>query len=200
MLNLQKLCESAYAIGKQIDISGCHYGLHKRSGLFLKETYYYRVLAGFVSLLKLRRILEIGTHFGGSIMAMSRGIPPCEPSTLVTVDKTYENEEGFAAFPQIIRIRGDSAKEETVQQVKTHFARDIDLLYIDSVHKYDHTKKNIDLYAGIHSPKYLILDDVHLNPDMERLWNEIAAQHGERCWDAGPLVKRPTGFGVVQWR
>jgi len=201
MQSLQEKCDMAARTGKTIDISGCNYGLHKKSGTILAEQPYYAFLAGFVSALSVRNILEVGTNCGGSIMAMSRGIPCGEPSALLTIDTTRENEEGFAAFPHIMRVQGDSLAKKTRAKVKALLPRQIDLLYIDSVHSFEHVKGNVDLYGRAHSPRYIILDDIHLNESMERVWAYFVERVGaERCCDISAAARRHTGFGVIEWR
>jgi hypothetical protein len=201
VLSLKERCEMAADAGKSIDISGCKYGLHKRSGTYIQEQPYYAFLAGFVAAMRVRSVLEIGTNCGGSIMAISRGIAPGIEAALLTIDKTYENEEGFAAFPQIMRVQGDSLHSATIAQVRKRLSQQIDLLYIDSVHTFEHVKKNVKVYGRAHMPLYIILDDIHLNESMEKLWAYFTAELGQdHCYDVSALAARDPGFGVMEWR
>jgi hypothetical protein len=197
-MNLQDTCEKAAALGRTIDISGCHYGLHKGTGRYFEETPYYSFLAGFVRLLDLKKVLEIGTYCGGSIMAISRALRTDDPDAcLVTMDKTRLNEEGFRAYPRIHRILGDSLNAEVVKQTLALFQPPIDLLYIDSKHSYEHVSGNIRLYALPLAPRFIILDDIHHSESMEQIWAEICQKHPTS--DISKLVLRDCGFGVVAY-
>lgn len=186
-------------ISRTIDVTGCHYGLHKRTGQYLAETGYYSFLAGFVRSLKLQSILEIGTHYGGSSMAMSRGA--CSDGgglKIVTIDKTNLNPEGFRDYPHIRRIHGDSLRAEVVKKTLALLPAPIDLIYLDSKHEYEHAKANLETYAEPLQPAFVLLDDVHHNLSMEKIWAELVAAHP--CFDASELARRPCGFGVVAYR
>ncbi|NQT22505.1 MAG: class I SAM-dependent methyltransferase [Candidatus Omnitrophica bacterium] len=201
---MKDLCEKAMAKGQRIDLSGCSYGETTGCCPFIERpTNYYYFLAGFVRILKLKNILEIGTHFGGAIMSMARAIPKrhISRSTLVTIDVTYKNEDGFKAYPYIKRIFGDSLSDKTVKESITSFTDPIDLLYIDSVHECGHTKKNIDIYAGALNPRYIILDDIRQCDSMQRLWSDLVEDFKNRAFDASDIsIRKGAGFGVIEWR
>ncbi|MFH1996120.1 MAG: class I SAM-dependent methyltransferase [Candidatus Omnitrophota bacterium] len=201
---LKDLCGRASTTGKTFDLSDCVYGETDGCCAFVnRPTAYYFFLAGLVRVERCSYILETGTHYGGSIMAMAKGLHADDVpvSTLVTVDITFKNEEGFKKYPRITRIRGDALSGTVRDDVSARFDRPIDLLYIDSLHEYDHTKKTIDAYARSLDPKYLILDDIHLSGPMEKLWAELAGSFGERSFDASELARRRSaGFGVIRWR
>jgi len=200
-VSLKNICKDAMGVGTKIDLSDCPYGQTTGSCSFIKRpTNYYFFLAGFVKLLKLTHILEIGTNFGGSIMSISKGLhkDDIEKSRLVTVDITRKNDEGFRKYPHIIRIQGDSLKEDTARKISAHFDKSIDLIYIDSVHEYEHTKKNIDIYAKRLKPSYLILDDIRQCDGMKRLWSELTQNFKENAFDASDIsIRKGAGFGVI---
>jgi hypothetical protein len=195
-MTLQRICEDAAAAGRDIDLTGCDYGPHTSSGLHLGVQPYYHFLAGFVRALGLGKVLEIGTSYGGSMMAMDRGAPGAER---VTVDKTDMAGDGLKALGHIKRVIGDSLAAETLRKVKVHMSAPIDLLYIDSKHSYDHTKGNIARYGGEFRPRYVILDDIHLNAEMDRFWNHTRETFGDCAFDASELAGRPCGFGVLDF-
>jgi len=199
-MNLQAIAESAAIAGKEIDLTGCDYGPHRLSGLYLKVQPYYHFLAGFVRTLGVRKILEIGTSYGGSIMAMDRGLRGKEPGTqLVTVDKVDIAGEAVGALAHIKRIHGDSLSADTLRKVRQHLDAPIDLFYLDSKHSYDHTQKNVDIYGGEFRPKYIILDDIRLNDEMARYWTEAQARFGQFAFDASAAANRPDGFGLLDF-
>jgi len=201
---LKELCEKAMEVGHKIDLSDCPYGETTGSGFFLKRpTNYYFFLAGFVKLQKLTRILEIGTNCGGSIMSISKGLDKSdiEKSRLVTVDIVRKNDEGFKKYPNISRVHGDALNENVINEVIASFDNDIDLLYIDSLHEYEHTKKNIDIYAKRLNPSYVILDDIRQCDDMIKLWSKLKEEYKDHAFDASKVtIRKGAGFGVIRYR
>ncbi len=152
---------------------------------------------------RLSRILEVGTNSGGSIMSISKGLDERDiaASRLVTVDVIRKNDEGFNKYPHISRIQGDSLDEKVVTKIIGIFDGEIDLLYIDSLHEYKHTKKNINIYAGKLNPRYVILDDIRQCEGMRKLWSELLEELGDNAFDASEIaIRKGAGFGVIRWQ
>lgn len=200
-INLKEICEKAMNAGMKIDLSDCPYGETTGSGYFLRRpTNYYFFLAGFVRSLRLTHVLEIGTNSGGSIMSISKGLhEDTGNSRLVTVDIISKNNDGFKKYPHIMRIQGDSLDEEVAKKVYVSFDRGIDLLYIDSVHEYGHTKKNLSIYTACLDPRYVILDDIRQCNEMKRLWSELKQEFADNAYDASDIsIRKGAGFGVIR--
>ena len=191
-------------LGLTIDLSDCPYGETTGPCSFIKRpTSYYFFLAGFVRLKRLNRILEIGTNSGGSIMSISKGLHEygIASSQLVTVDIVTKNDEGFKKYPKIKRVHGNSLDGGVIEEVVGHFEKKIDLLYIDSLHEYTHTEKNIDVYGDSLKPRYIILDDIRQCDEMRRLWSELEEKFGDNAFDASDIViRKGAGFGVIRCR
>lgn len=202
--HLKEICEQAMKAGIEIDLSDCLYGETTGSCSFInRPTSYYFFLSGFVMTQGLTHILEIGTNYGGSIMSISKGLHEDDIacSKLVTVDIVRKNEEGFKKYPHINRIEGDSLDEEVAKKVMASFSRDIDLLYIDSLHEYEHTKENINIYTDKLKPRYVILDDIRQCDDMKKLWNELEEKFGDNAFDASDVsMRKGAGFGIIRGR
>jgi len=202
--DLKEICEQAMKAGKQIDLSDCLYGETTGSCSFIsRPANYYFFLSGLVMTQRFTRILEIGTNYGGSIMSISKGLHEDDIacSQLVTVDIVRKNEEGFKRYPHINRMQGDSLDEEVRENVTASFDRDIDLLYIDSLHEYGHTKENINIYTDKLNPSYVILDDIRQCDDMKRLWNELEEKFGDNAFDASDVsMRKGAGFGIIRSR
>lgn len=193
----------AAARGKELDLSDCYYGAPHWNGEFISSpSPYYFFLAGLCRALNWRNIFEIGTHYGGSIRAMMRGIAPAARlhAKLITADITSFNREAFLTAPDdlITRLEGDAVDSAMSQHVVELFGGDVvDAVYIDAKHTYESTAAQINLYLPLLKPRFLVLDDIHLNPSMERLWVELSELLGDRAFDATMLSDRgPSGFGL----
>ena len=201
---LRRISEKAMSEGLKIDLTGCSYGETTGCCPFInRPTNYYHFLSGLVRSERLTYILEIGTHFGGSIMSMSRGLSfkNISKSRFLTVDITRKNDRGFREYPHIKRIQGDSLDEKVIKEAIEYFDRPIDILYIDSLHEYGHTKKNMEIYGGSLNPKYIILDDIRQCTSMQKLWREIIREFGESAFDASEIsIRKGAGFGIIKWK
>ena len=202
--NLKEICKQAMNVGKTIDLSDCPYGETTGPSSFIaRPTNYYYFLAGFARSENLTQILEIGTNYGGSIMSISKGLNKIDTQTsrLVTVDIISKNDTGFKKYSNIKRIEGNSLDEEIIKKIVGSFDKEIDLVYIDSVHEYIHTKKNINIYADKLNPRYVILDDIRQCDDMKKLWKELVEKFGHNAFDASDVsIRKGAGFGVIRWR
>ena len=202
--NLKKLCEYSQDEGRKIDLSDCSYGETSGPCKFIKRpTNYYYFLAGFVRYNSFNRILEIGTHFGGSIRSITKGVQlkDIENGRIATVDIVDKNPDGFNDYPYIKRFIGDSLNDDIIDSIAKYFDKKVDLLYIDSLHEYTHTMKNIEIYGNALSPEYIILDDIRQCESMERLWTDLVKEFKERAFDASEIAIRPgAGFGVIKWK
>jgi len=157
---LADICKQAMKEGQKIDLSGCVYGKPKDTD---KPSNYYYFLAGLVKTQRLTNILDLGTKNGGSIMSMSRGIhgQGRVRNRLVTVDIEYLNKEKLEKYPNIQRIQGDVLSKRVLKKTVESFDREIDLMFIDTLHEYKHVQRIITLYANKLKPKYIIFDDIH---------------------------------------
>lgn len=190
-------------VGRRVELEGCYYEV---SGPYAYQPCsYYPLLAGLARTQQMTQVLDLGTRYGGSILSVLKALDPGagERRVLVTVDVTELNAEGLGAFPELVRIIGDSAGHETITRVLGCFRPPIDMLYVDDVHTYEHTSANIRAYATTLEPRFLVLDDIHLNDSMTKLWAELHEQFDhDRIYDATELTGRgyDCGFGVVSWR
>jgi predicted O-methyltransferase YrrM len=200
----RELLERAMKVGQELDLSECCYGPPHWSGDFvLTPTSSYSFLAGFVRLLELGRIMEIGTHYGGSALAMVTGLTEerARDARLVTVDVTRLNVEGMARCGQIQRLHGDSLDPAIVARALSGFEDHVDLLYVDTVHTYQQTLENLAVYANRLKPRFIILDDIRLNDDMRALWRDIGRLDPGPMFDVSDIAERSAaGFGVIACR
>lgn len=201
---LDEICRRALEEGRKIDLAGCNYGETDGCCRYVgRPTSYYYFLAGLARTRGLRYVLESGTHCGGSILSIYRGIGEenIGDCRLVTVDIAVKNAEVMDRHPRITRICGDSLNPEIIEKASGSFDGPIDLLYIDSLHEYAHTKECMDAYSRRLDPEFIVLDDIRLSGEMARLWREIEERFGPSALDISEMVsRRKAGFGIVRCR
>ncbi len=205
---LRENCAIARKKGEAINLDDCCYGkIHRGGGFAEQPSNYYYFLAGIVNHFELKRVFEVGTHYGGSIRSMIRGLTDQksrDESLYATADVTFYNAEAFGHYPDTLirRFHGDAGAAEEVEKVKKLFGGEpIDMLYVDAIHSYDGTALHVNLYANALRPRFLVLDDIHLNHEMERLWNDMVKIFGDQAYDATEISGRgESGFGVILMR
>lgn len=206
MLNLEQdlaeVCKTALEAGRKLDLNGCY---HETEGRHAYEVCnYYPLLAGLALNYKMTQYLDVGTRFGGSVLSVRKALNHNEAQngTLVTIDIMDRNSQELPKYPEIIRLYGDSINNEVVEKVHELFRAPIDMIFVDALHTYEHTKENIDRYARSLNPRFLVVDDITLNDGMKRLWAELLEEFpSNRIYDASKITTRiKCGIGVIAWR
>lgn len=187
--------KTAAAAGRDLDLSAARYN---PSGT--RPEPYYPFLAGFAETQEIQTVLEIGTHTGGSALALAAGMRDRPRPILVTVD-VAARAPSLAGHPSIIPVVGDALADRTVRRVGRTLAAPIDLLYIDALHDRWPTEAYVGLYANLLRPKFIILDDIRLCPSMRSAWGRLKAQCAGPSFDVSELANRPRpGFGLLDNR
>jgi hypothetical protein len=196
----------ALRVGNTIDLSSCVYGPeHWGNGFKDRPSSHYPFLAGLVHTQGLTRVLEIGTHYGGSISAMYQGFASRSDEAVqkaatvarfVTVDITNLNRDGLS--PAIIRITGDALDPSVITNVSSRFPLGrSDLLFVDAGHDYAQTWETIALYFNRLDPRYIAVDDIRLNVSMRKLWEALCQEFEDNATDVSDLIGRANGFGII---
>src|SRR4026208_2103207 len=200
---LQEICEAAVLEGRQIDLTGCFYEV---SGpyAFVPCTY-YPLLAGLARTQRMSQVLDGGTRYGGSILAVRKGLAEPHPDrpVLVTVDLTEHQGHALQRYPEIRRILGDGAAAAIVARVAKCFEPPIDMVFLDAVHTMEHTRACFEGYGRSLNPRFIVLDDIHLNASMARLWKELQSRFpADQVFDATEVAGRRSdcGFGGIEDR
>lgn len=198
---LERLVAEAWAAGQAIDLTGVPYGPPhwQGSGTFRATALpYYYFLAGFARTQQCRTVVEIGTHFGGSALALRRG----GATRIVTIDITDLNPE-LHRTEGITKLTGDANAESVIKRVFLELAgARPDLLYIDAEHSFLPTLRNLAIYATLFRPRFLLADDIGLNGEMRTLWAVLASAYGADAIDCAVVVPEiradGVGFGLVR--
>ena len=203
---LEAFVRAAWTAGQSFDLSGVGYGrAHwgNTGEVSTKPTAYYPFLAGVAAHIGATATIEIGTHWGGSAVALMRGMLSRQPAPLlVTVDITTESDNYLPAQPEyrfIRKIVGDANRPETVEQVRA-FVRKADLLFIDAAHSATPTLLNTFLYGLLFKPKVVLLDDITHNESMRAAWAVLRAIYPYQSVDCAtivPAIRRREGFGLI---
>lgn len=134
---------------------------------------YYLYLNALVAMLKPKKVLELGTDIGRSAAFMMTALP--ENGRLITVEiGTHERTDliPWKDDPRLIIIQGDDLDLSIYKGIDLE---GVDLLFIDAEHTYDHVSREWNLYRRFLNPGAVVaLDDIHLNPGMERFWRELS--------------------------
>jgi hypothetical protein len=204
---LESVVQEAWLAGKAIDLKGVQFGPSLRSWSeerFHDKAYpYYFFLAGLVRSQACNRILEIGTHFGGSGLSMRRGIGDPNQANLVTIDITDLNPALHNA-PGLTKLTGDANSEAMIQKVLEQFSGQmIDLMYIDTRHSFMPTALALGVYGMLLRPRFVVLDDISLTDGMRQLWSRLRTSYEDavNCIDVAPQVRvEKCGFGLLRLR
>lgn len=203
---LESFVRAAWAAGQSFDLSGVGYG-RRHSGdtgeISTKPMTYYPFLAGVAAHIGATATIEIGTHWGGSAVALMRGMLSRLPAPLlVTVDITTESDTYLPAQPEyrfMRKIVGDANNPKTVEQVRASVQK-ADLLFIDAKHTAQPTLLNALLYGLLFKPKVVLLDDITHNESMCAAWAVLQAIYPCQSVDCStivPKIRSRTGFGLI---
>jgi predicted O-methyltransferase YrrM len=174
-----------------------------------------RTLLRLVRRLRPRRVLEIGTAYGGSLYLWTHAAAP--DAHIVSVDlppwerddpweaKKVAQFRSFARGRQAIDvIRADSHDPATLDAVRAALAGDpLDFLFIDGDDSYEGVRRDVTDYGAFVRPGGIIaLHDIQPHSkgwggDVPRLWRELRTSY--RC--AELIADRAQdGFGIgVLW-
>jgi hypothetical protein len=201
------LVREAWRVGKSIDLSGIGYGrIHWANFTdIVNEPFgYYHFLAGFVRCARCSRIIEIGTHQGGSARAMKAGLAFPERSRIVTFDVTPDGAEMLAADRVIHAITMDANTEAGMDaSIEALGGRAPDLVYIDAVHYAWPSLQNFWIYGVGLAARYVIFDDIYANESMKKLWAYIGSRYPGNAVDAAGIeleIRQDQGFGLLRLR
>ena len=198
----------SYNAGHTIELDHCVYGPSTGSNVrgYIDETMsYYRLLAGHCMLTDAGTVIEVGTHYGGSALALLAGMRggKAETPQLVTMDVTDLSTPQLMQEPEIRTVIGDS----TIHGFMASLVDDlddtpVDLLYIDALKDAAFV---ITTLFNAHSvnvaPTWLILDDVQANDSMRSLWTLLEEMEPDMAFLISrdyPEIRRPDmGYGII---
>jgi len=205
-VSLESIVKDAWLAGRQIDLAGVQFGPSFRgwqeTGFVPGPVPYYYFLAGLVRSQGCSRILEIGTHFGGSALSMLRGIGDPSKAKLVTVDISDRNP-ALHRMAGVTKLTGDANGETVIREVVDRFGgSQIDLMFVDADHSFSATALSLGAYGMLLRPRLVVLDDIAFNEGMQALWSRLRASYeAVNCSDIVPAIRiKECGFGLMRLR
>lgn len=151
---------------------------------------YYLYLAKLVRELRPHLAVELGTDIGRSAAFMMTQLGP--DSKFVTVEIGTQIRTDLSLFsgdPRLEIVVGSSTEPRVYQPI-----RNVDFLFIDTDHTYEQVSAEWKIWVPRLSPGAIVAaDDIHLNPGMEKWWNELACPKV----DCGREI-HISGWGIVQ--
>lgn len=137
--------------------------------------HYYRFLYEYARVESPPLMLETGTRHGHSAAHLAVGNPQ---GVVVTIDIEAEAKIEVDAFalPNIRSITSDSvmAVDRVTDLTLRAPGAAFDLLFIDSAHFYAIASSEYLVYRPkLRHGALVLLDDIHINPEMERFWASI---------------------------
>lgn len=210
---ISSLAYEAWCRGRVFDLDGIGYGLahwtdactvplDRRPKIISQPYDYYYWLAGIVNITEASKILEIGTHQGGSALSMSKGLVNPSNSTIVTLDVTEYGVNDFRHHNHIRAHQVNANTENAFDICSKELDNKIDMLFIDSTHNFWTTYLNLIIYVNGLSPSIIVIDDITLNPEMQKMWDKTQMLFGmNNCTNVSneiPGFRPHCGFGLVR--
>ena len=166
--------------------------------------------------LRPRRVMEIGTANGGTLLMWTRVAAP--DAQLISLDLrggAWGGGYGTWKAPvyrrfalpgqRIDQVRGDSHAASSLERVRSLLGGErLDFLMIDGDHSYEGVKQDYEMYAPLVRSGGLVAfhDVAECDPrhqcDVTRLWREVRARHAEQYEFIEDPKQGWGGIGVVR--
>jgi hypothetical protein len=105
LIHVERAIADTWDIGRRFSLDDCLYGIPHWAGKPPdRPSPEYFFLAGIACSQGCRRVLEVGTHMGGSILAIRKGIGEALDQ-IVTIDPTDLSDSVLASHPEIKKSR-----------------------------------------------------------------------------------------------
>lgn len=159
-----------------------HYQLPASEVVWMVSDPYYRGLARFAQLAGVRQVLEIGTLFGGSAIALAKFA-----ETVIAADVDLTRAKRTNLFCRnVVPYQCNSADDCLAIPLQG-----VDLIFVDIDHS-GRVEWQLHEYFSRQYQGVVFYDDIDLNPGMRDFWYRIDCEKVTTKWHY-------TGFGAVKY-
>lgn len=145
-----------------------HITWHPNAKFFLKENEHYKLIASVVEQLRDALLVDVGTHLGYSALAMAHRCSDAN-NKIITYDDVDYVRSG-SELPHVTRRLVNILDPEHAEELQS-LAKNASFIVLD-IDPHDGAKEAAFIrnlqehgFRGL-----LLLDDIHLNPQMEEMW------------------------------
>lgn len=157
----------------------------------------YQWIVGVVDELKPKLVVELGGAMGVWDLCVLHALPQTSALYSITfaehgLEFSYIADKYLNFFPVI----GDDLDMNSWPA--TLALGEADIWYIDSLHEEKQLRAELDLYSPFFKKGAIVLlDDIHLNEGMERVWGDITSGKNGKwdCFDASDPLHW-SGYGI----
>lgn len=131
---------------------------------------YYRYLGLLLQKLTPKVFVELGTDGGGCARTVARMNPDAK---IITIDLVSLKQAQLAAqtTPNMECVLGDSVK--TAKTIGAKHRGQISLLFVDTVHEYDHALAEFTAWREYLAPGAVVCFDDLYREGLDRLWADL---------------------------
>lgn len=197
-MHIRTAVAAAFASGRDLDLGACAYGPSSGGTFRAEPMRYYYWLAGLARITRARRVVEIGTHFGGGARAFvegqrAAGLPP----RVLTFDVEDRAGDPILAETGVERVLADVRSADGAARVRDWAAGErIDIVYIDALKDGEFITSTVDALADL-DIGWLVFDDIFANRSIRTGWERLREEFGDRAItvDDVAIGIRAGGFG-----
>ena len=137
--------------------------------------------------------MELGTHQGGT----AANAMLMNPETVVLVDISMQKYNKFLRpiATEYCKKNNIDLKIKEVDSTSLASMHYCDMLMIDSVHKYHHIKKELEIHGG-HVTKYIVAHDTNTIPELHRALYEFCDENSQ--WKIVEYFQKDAGYTVLK--
>ncbi len=153
-----------------------------------------------VKALKPRRILEIGSLYGGTLVYWLKCLTKGDDTNVVAIDPEIDKVRDYLSDPRLVLVNSSSHNESAINKALSYAP--FDALFIDGDHSYEGAKRDFDTYGDMVREGGLILlhDIATFRPEVgvPKLWEFIKIKHKVKEYIGKHTIDIPGGgIGVV---
>ncbi|MFN8140435.1 MAG: class I SAM-dependent methyltransferase [Fimbriimonadales bacterium] len=166
---------------------------HYPTWILSSEHRYYGYLRLLIEEFEPSSVVELGTFQGISALFMKSALPVFSKLTTIDIHPVDNLLTQILKLDTRVRLVSGDTRDPDI--VKEFGIDQVDFLYIDTDHNFRQIAAEWDVWRPVlANGAIVVLDDIHLNPEMEFFWNQIPFVK----LDTGKILHH-SGFGLFQY-